>query len=354
MKRRGPKPEPRRAIERLEDRLLLAGNDTLATAAAVAIFPAVENDAINQPEDVNLYKVTLTFGQTLNAHVDALSQGSTLNGYLRLFDDAGNELSNSGFNFGSDPVLPSYTSLSAGSAIYYVGVSDLFNSSYNPVDGSNESGSSSGTYSLSLDVSPLADVGDTTSSAQALSLTPGTPQQLPGIIDAGGDSDLYQLALAAGDTLDVKINAASLGALDSYVRVFDAAGNQLASNDNEGPGNTDSHLNFVAESAGSYFIGVSANDNSAYDPTIASSGSGTGTGDYLATFLLTNPDGDDTTGAAHSIAFVRGVPASESGTIANGLDVDFYGLNLVAGDTLHVDNAGTEIPRLRLFNAAGQ
>jgi hypothetical protein len=354
MKHRGPKSEPRRAIERLEDRLLLAGNDTLATATAVSVFPATEHDEINEPNDVNLYKVTLAFGETLNAHVDALSQGSALNGYLRLFDASGNELSNSGFNPFSDPVLPAYTS-EAGSAVYYVGVSDSSNSSYNPVDGSFETGGATkGMYSLSLDVTPLADVGDTTGSAQALSLTPSSPQQLPGIIDAGGDSDLYQLALAAGDTLDVKIDAASLGSLDSYVRVFDTAGNQLASNDNEGPGSTDSHLNFVAPSAGTYFIGVSASDNTAYDPTIAASGSGTATGDYLATFLLTKPDGDDTTAAAHSIAFVRGQPTSESGTIANGLDVDFYGLNLVAGDTLHIDNSGADIQRLRLFNAAGQ
>jgi hypothetical protein len=353
MKRRGPKNEPRRAIERLEDRLLLAGNDTLVNAVPVSVFPAVSNDAIGQPEDVNLYKVTLTFGQTLNAHVDALSQGSTLNSYLRLFDASGNELSNSGFNFGVDPVLPAYTSLSA-SAVYYVGVSDLFNSLYNPVDGSNESGSSSGTYSLSLDVTPLADAGDTTSSAQGLSLTPSSPQQVPGIIDVGADSDLYQLALAEGDTLEVKIDAASLGSLDSYVRVFDAAGNQLASNDNESPGSTDSHLNFVAPSAGTYFVGVSANDNTAYDPTISNTGSGADTGDYLATLLLIKPDGDNTTAAAHSIAFVRGMLTSESGTIANGLDVDFYGLNLVAGDTLHIDNAGANIQRLRLFNAAGQ
>jgi hypothetical protein len=353
MKRRGPKNEPRRAIERLEDRLLLAGNDTLVTAVPVSVFPATETGTINQPADVDLYRVTLAFGQTLNAHVDALTQGSMLNSYLRLFDSLGNELSNSGFNPGSDPVLPAYTS-TAGSATYYVGVSDVFNSAYNPVDGSNESGSSSGTYSLSLDVTPLADVGDTTGSAQALSLTPSSPQQLPGIIDAGGDSDLYQVTLAAGDTLDVKTDAASLGSLDSYVRVFDAAGNQLASNDNESPGTTDSHLNFVAPDAGTYFVGVSANDNTAYDPTMTASGSGTGAGDYLATFLLTKPDGDDTTSAAHSIAFVRGQPTSESGTIANGLDVDFYGLNLVAGDTVHIDNSGADIQRLRLFNAAGQ
>src|SRR5262249_38349287 len=150
----------------------------------------VEHDAINQPEDVNLYKVTLGFGDSLSAHVDALSNMSSLNSYIRLFDASGNEVSNLGFT-GSDQTLPSYTSASPGNTDYSVGVSDSVNSGYNPIDGSNESGASSGPYTLTVDVTPLADVGDTISTANGVSLTPGSPVQVPGGINAGGDSDLY-------------------------------------------------------------------------------------------------------------------------------------------------------------------
>src|SRR5262249_49684190 len=158
----------------------------------------------------------------------------------------------------------------------------------------------------------------TIGSASDVSAAPNSPTQISGIVDAGGDADLYHIALAAGATLDVTADTSTLGGLNTNLRLFDAGGNQIQTDA--------SHLNFVAATAGDYYVGVSADDNTSYDPNTTASGSGTETGDYFVNFLVTPQDKDDTSGTAHGVSFLRDqIPISPiSGRIANPLDVDFY------------------------------
>src|SRR3954447_11604112 len=94
-RRRGQKCAPRRTIERLEDRILLAADDTLATATLETLTPGVTKSIAAQIDpagDVDLYKVKLGFGDSLTAQIAAASIGSPLNSYLRVFNSAGAEL----------------------------------------------------------------------------------------------------------------------------------------------------------------------------------------------------------------------------------------------------------------------
>ncbi|MCA9173617.1 MAG: pre-peptidase C-terminal domain-containing protein [Planctomycetales bacterium] len=81
--------------------------------------------------------------------------------------------------------------------------------------------------------------------------------------DAPLDVDLIRVRLATGDVVTIDVDAAELGStLDSYIRVFDLTGNELAANysgrapDDE-LATTDSYLQFVAPASGIYYIGVS-------------------------------------------------------------------------------------------------
>jgi hypothetical protein len=69
------------------------------------------------------------------------------------------------------------------------------------------------------------------------------------------------------------------------LRVFDAAGQQVALDDQEGG---DPSLSFQAGSAGDYFVGVSSAGNDAYDPGTGSSQAGTTTGLYALNLRLTH------------------------------------------------------------------
>lgn len=137
----------------------------------------------------------------------------------------------------------------------------------------------------------LVDAGDTRGTAAVLGLT-GGEVRLAGEIGDGRygarDVDLYQVVLAAGQTIVVDIDAQVLSGgstLDSYVRLFNSKGRQVAQND-DGVGTLDSELSFRASKAGTYYVGISGYGNAAYSPSRAGSGRNGSTGVYQVRFAL--------------------------------------------------------------------
>ncbi len=100
-------------------------------------------------KDVDLYRFTLAEAGTVAVAVDAQSQGSLLDAYLRLFDANGKLVAANDDSNGRDPALSE--DLSAG--IYYIGVSGYPNRYYDPVTaGSGMDSKTTGPYTLSLTV----------------------------------------------------------------------------------------------------------------------------------------------------------------------------------------------------------
>ncbi|HEV3339043.1 MAG TPA: fibronectin type III domain-containing protein, partial [Pirellulales bacterium] len=146
--------------------------------------------------------------------------------------------------------------------------------------------------------------GDSLATALGVSLTRGTLYSHQAMIGDGNyptaDVDLYSISMAAGQHLLVAVEAraldegGSLSSLDTYARVFDASGNQLAYNDDSsnpftGVSSTDSSLSYVAASTATYYVGVSAYGNSTYNPNTAGTGTAGGTtGAYRLELLLSN------------------------------------------------------------------
>jgi subtilisin family serine protease len=135
------------------------------------------------------------------------------------------------------------------------------------------------------------DPGDALSRAQPVAVAPGGVTLASRIGDGPRgrrDVDLFRLTLAAGQRLTIDVAARSLpkpSTLDSVLRVFDAAGRQLAAND-DARGSRDSALAFTAPQAGVYFVGLSGSGNAAYNPTRAGSGRVGSTGGYQITFSI--------------------------------------------------------------------
>ncbi len=105
--------------------------------------------------------------------------------------------------------------------------------------------------------------------------------------DASEDVDMYAFTLEAGQTITLDVDAGGTGAagvegstMDSVLRVFDAAGTEVAVSENDGAAdevfsaNGDSYLEFTATEAGTYYAGISNLGNNAYDPNVVNSGSG--------------------------------------------------------------------------------
>ena len=165
----------------------------------------------------------------------------------------------------------------------------------------------------------------------------------------GYDVDFYSFTLEAGQTVALDIDgiddysnfdpadpfpeAYIFPALqdipqqpDHELRLFDAEGNELAANsDGAAPGediSRDPYLEFTAETAGTYYVGVSQLGNRNYDPFVRYSGTGwtfpeAGVfyGDYDLTATLTEGDpqppiGGDITGTEGSDR-LRGTPGDD-------------------------------------------
>jgi len=135
---------------------------------------------------------------------------------------------------------------------------------------------------------PAADAGDTLAAA----LTVPASTRLAGIVGNGSagnrDVDLYKVVLRAGQSLVVDIDARTLpirSRLDSFVRLFNASGAELARND-DAHGSLDSYLTFVAPAAGTYYVGVSGFRNSAYNPATGHTVAAGSTGAYEVAFTF--------------------------------------------------------------------
>jgi subtilisin family serine protease len=135
---------------------------------------------------------------------------------------------------------------------------------------------------------PTADAGDRLAGALAVQAS----ARLAGSVGNGPagrrDVDLYKVVLGAKQSLVVDIDARSLAVgspLDSFVRIFNASGRQLAFNDDT-PGSLDSFLAFEAPAAGTFYVGISGFRNSAYNPVTGRYAAAGSTGDYEVTFAF--------------------------------------------------------------------
>ncbi len=186
-----------------------------------------------------------------------------------------------------------------------------------------------------------ADPGDTLAAAAALNLPQDTTTAIVSTIGDGAygslDVDLYKFSGSAGDLI-------TLGSQDSspypYLRLFDAAGDQLAA------GNwytTPSIADFRLPAAGTYYLGVSSAYNQAYDPTAGGSGgSAYYTGQYRLT--VTRSDGLRTSIASISAVAASGTPARPGVASADvGQVITLHGTGFLAADQVaftEADDAG--------------
>lgn len=364
-------------------------DNTIAEATNTEIGNEIRDTVIDAEieteADVDLYRFELSQGEGIEINV--LADNSELDSYLRLFDADGNELA---FNDNSDDP----NNITNDSAIafapepgeYYVGVSSAGNYDYDEINGdtnlnlSPNTGISTGNYQLQLEVVEVVadnDPDNTIAEAVDSNVNPtGLDSAVfSGEIDAEFDVDLYQFQLAAGEGVNLKINAEDLDSeLDSFLRVFDSQGNELAVDDNNDANfttdfSTDSNLTFIPETSGEYYVGVGTSGNFDYDPLNGRTNFSrdpispfSTTGNYeleiSAVEITKDSDPDNTISEATASGVSQGGTSSKviSGAIDPAADADLYQFELNRGEgiTVDVDTAQSELDSyLRLFDSQG-
>jgi hypothetical protein len=81
--------------------------------------------------DVDIYKLHLNAGDEVHVDVDAVAFGSPLDGGLRLFNEAGQQVA-ANDDLPGDSEDPGLSYLAKTSGTYYVGVSGFANGTYDP------------------------------------------------------------------------------------------------------------------------------------------------------------------------------------------------------------------------------
>ena len=351
----------------------------------------VVSGEIDPALDADLYQIQLAQGDGVYLDLDAKSIDSELDSYLRIFDSQGNELAfddDDDANFIGDSNSDSAIAFAPSTpGEYYIGVSDAGNLEYDPLNGrtnfsSNVTSpfSTTGSYDLKINIASIVrdeDADNTILEAidSNISSTGTTSTVLTDSIASMSDVDIYSFQLDAGDGITLDLNAATQDSdLDSYLRIFDSEGNELAVDDDDDKNvvaeNTtaDSLLNFVADTSGEYYIGVSSQGNSTYDSvngsTNFSNTLGFSTGDYELAIdispVVADSDLDNTISEAidTEVGSTKERSITVSDTIAPASDVDLYKFQLNAGDTVTLDiDAAIQESNLdsvlRLFDSTG-
>ena len=105
------------------------------------------------------------------------------------------------------------------------------------------------------------------------------------------DVDIYSFELVSPGTVGIELSTdpSNPALFDSYLRLFDANGNEIASNDDISTSNRYSRLDVNLE-PGTYYVGVSGFGNISYNPNVPGSGIAGDTGNYSLQFNLSNQD----------------------------------------------------------------
>jgi hypothetical protein len=107
------------------------------------------------------------------------------------------------------------------------------------------------------------------------------------------DVGMYHVHAYAGTTLYALTSTLSYAGgddVDTYMRLFNSAGTELAHNDDISQTNLYSYLSYKITTTGDYYVGISGYPNSAYNPNVAGSGVPGAVGDYrMDILLLPNP-----------------------------------------------------------------
>lgn len=330
-----------------------SGDSTLSKAIGTSIGSTI-TDSIWSATVVNLYSFVVISGQTIGFNINQIS-GSSLDSYLRLFDSSGNMLAYNndgaapGETLGKSSYL-TYTFNNGGT--YYIGVSGYPNTSYNVVTGAGSVGGSVGGYTLAINNIPTTidnDYGDKISQAAAIAVG----QTVSATLEISTDVDLYKFTVAAGHRIGFNVN----GSVDTYVRVFDANGYQLAANDNgAAPGETlgkAAYVEYTFEASGTYYVGVSGNPNTNYDVISGSMDVAGATGAYtLQMSYVGENDPQDQISEAQPLA----VGGTVTSAIDLNVDVDMFSFTAAAGQRIGFDcrltSASQLTSELRLFDGS--
>ena len=232
--------------------------------------------------DVDFYRLNSGEQGILEIAVNSQAE-APLNSVILLFDREGRRLGISDALNSDDSLLQFQI---APNTDYYVGVTGVGNQNFDPFALGSGTGGDTGAYNIDGSLRPLSeevDLIDNTLASPALqNITKGDNLfgnigNDRGFIVGDADVDLYRFVPEESETVIIQTITNEAFSADTYLRIFDANGNEMASNNNKSELNQGSSLQLEAIAGTEYYIGVNGNSEAgrSYDPL---TGEGTAAG----------------------------------------------------------------------------
>ena len=262
-------------IKAQSDFALLLENDlngSITQANAPISLPIVQNvEVIGKDEkevgdrDVDFYRIN-----SENAGILEISATSNpenpVDTVAIIFDSEGIRLKV------DDPINSSNSLLRyqiASNTDYYVAITGFGNQNFDPFVLGSGTGGDTGTYTLKGNLISLEEAEsliDNTigsSAIQNINLGEtllGNVGNDSGFIVGDTDVDLYRFVPAADGTVNIKTIATQEFGADTYLRIFDPTGNEIAANDNESNLDRSSFIQLNVTAGTEYYVGVNGSN----------------------------------------------------------------------------------------------
>ena len=305
-------------LEGLEQRSMMAADfdDQIAEVSGNGVTLPTNSEVyysgttLASGSDVKMYEIkvpSIPAGEQEWIEFDIDRTSGNLDSYIRLFDSAGNQVPGGYNDDGKGPGEAStrdsfllYRFTKGGN--YYLGVSSYGNDGYNAKTGEGDrTGATKGGFFLTINRRGH-DLDDQLREAKDLGTITGQKVATGQIVNdtnpntgnptgvGANDVDMYKFVVSkSNQRLTFNLD----GTFNSYLRIFDANGKQIAAND-DGYNNLDSpytkmsYIQHLFANPGTYYLGVSGTPNSAYSPeTGLGDAKGTSYSDYK---LIINMD----------------------------------------------------------------
>ena len=278
-------------VDREVQTLEVEPNDDYRAPQVLASSTATCNGRLEKTGDVDCFRVELARGQTLVARVEAYVLASSCDAMLRVVDAAGTTLA---FNHDHITMDPQLVFVAPQDGAYVV---QVMGHKYPASTDVNFAGGEDGVYRLHLSTGPVvrntwplavprgrqssvvlegwnvpsapvvveegkaqpfavqfSDIaqGSETAEAQVMEV----PGGMSGRLEVSGDEDHFSFQAKQHQALEFVLRGPSLGSLiDPWLKVRDAAGKELASNDDDGA-SREAKLGWTPPADGSYEVVV--------------------------------------------------------------------------------------------------
>ena len=206
---------------------------------------------INSAGDADYFNISLVSGQTYSIALTGSGGTPLADAFLSLANSGGTLVANDDDGGLGVNALLTFTATATGT--------------YQIIAEGYPGAGLTGGYTLDVRQMGANSVGSTIATATTISVDSTTF----GFIEASTDVDMYAVTLVAGEyytfnlaggaDYDTNVNSVPRGELDTRITIYDAAGNQVAFNDdNDYPADLSSGLGFIASASGTYYVQVDA------------------------------------------------------------------------------------------------